>query len=45
MAHNNFPNGINTTNNNNRRMDNYEYEINKIMEQERRSIALQVSEL
>jgi hypothetical protein len=40
MAHNNFPN--------NRRLplmtnqDNYEYELKKIMEQERRSMAAQV---
>jgi hypothetical protein len=44
MAYNNFPNGIN----NNRRMvnqmspDNYEYEVQKLMEQERRLNAIQV---
>ena len=35
MAHNNFPNNIN----NHRRIDNYEYELKKLMEQERRSMA------
>ncbi len=44
MAHNNFPNDIN----NNRRVssmanqNNYEYELKKLMEHERRSIAAQV---
>jgi hypothetical protein len=39
MAHNNFSNGIN---NNHHRMDNYEYELKRLMEQERRSMAVQV---
>jgi hypothetical protein len=39
MAHNNYSNGIN---NNPHRMDNYEYELKRLMEQERRSMAVQV---
>ncbi len=39
MAHNNFSNGIN---NNHHRMDSYEYELKRLMEQERRSMAVQV---
>jgi broad specificity phosphatase PhoE len=38
MAHNNYSNGIN---NNPHRMDNYEYELKRLMEQERRSMAVQ----
>lgn len=34
MAHNNFPS--------NRRVDNYEYELKRLMEQERRSMAMKV---
>lgn len=39
MAQNHFPGNLN---NNNRRMDNYEYELKKLMEQERRSMAMKV---